>query len=350
LAHDRLLFWRSHPVLYPALAALSVRPYTRVGRTVVLCDPGQVRRFLAQAPIDREGPGTTGQLIKEATGMSTLFVATGEQSRDLRGALVRALGDPDLREGFVRDINPLRTGLVDGRSMDVFPVLRRAVGNTARALLGLNGDSDELMDRIDQLVDAAVREGLGRHAAAGPAAACLGFLESAKWQPGGLLETVAQEHGEPFALANGLTVAIAAATTTLAAGTRALAWCADAGAWDEVIDDPMDAAVCCMNLLTPSPLLPRRVSSDWVDDGLRVSPRDRVLVNLRTACRSGEDATRNLAFGFGPFACPGAALARQQLAILLGSVADLRPRVVRRAVLRGRALPRWEELVLEADR
>jgi cytochrome P450 len=53
-----------------------------------------------------------------------------------------------------------------------------------------------------------------------------------------------------------------------------------------------------------------------------------------------------LVFGTGPHACPGARLARAQLADLLAALAPYRPRVVRARADRRAALPSWRSLVI----
>lgn len=349
--HDRLLFLRSHPVLYPALSLLSRRPISRVGSVAVVSDPDMVREVLLHAPLDRTGAGTTGALVRQATGTSTLFAADGDENRALRVSLVQRLNDPRMLEVFEAGIAPLCDRLGSGGPVDAAPALRGAAGATAAALLGLAVDPGMLMEHIDALVDAGARAQLGgRGDVLAPARALVALLEPGRWHDGGLLGSLAADHGEEFAVASGAVAAVAAATTTVAAGTRAIAWCADADEWDAVQRDPDAAASRCLGVLTPSPLLPRRLRDDYELDGRRLTSDMRLLLNLRAACRAGDDQVRNLAFGFGPFACPGAALARRQLSALLAGVGAHGPRVVSRSVGKGRALPRWDRLVLEARR
>jgi cytochrome P450 len=55
-----------------------------------------------------------------------------------------------------------------------------------------------------------------------------------------------------------------------------------------------------------------------------------------------------LVFGAGPHACPGARLARAQLADTLRALAPYRPVVVRARADRRAALPGWARLVVRA--
>jgi cytochrome P450 len=55
-----------------------------------------------------------------------------------------------------------------------------------------------------------------------------------------------------------------------------------------------------------------------------------------------------LIFGAGPHACPGARLARAQMAGLLAALAPYRPIVTRARADRRSALPSWRSLVIRA--
>lgn len=347
--NDQRLFFCSHPVLYPLLGLLSLRPIIQIGSLTVISDPDVVRNFLLRAPIDRMASGTTGATVREATGVSTLFAAEGETNRALRGDLLKQLNDPRTVEVFEGELAAICDQLGSGQQVDVVPGLRRAAGVTASTLLGLSVDSDLLMTHIDALVDAGARAQLhGRGDVVTPTRELAELLGSSQWYDEGLLHSLAADRDESFAISSGVVALVAAATTSVAASTRAIAWCADGREWNVVARDPDRAAARYLGDLTPSPLLPRRVRDDFEINGRQITPRMSVLLNLRAACRRGDDVVNNLAFGFGPFACPGAALARRQLSAVLSRVGVHNPRVVARLVGRGRALPRWDRLVLEA--
>jgi cytochrome P450 len=89
-----------------------------------------------------------------------------------------------------------------------------------------------------------------------------------------------------------------------------------------------------------------------------VLPGDRLLLIARHAVdaqRADPDPVApapaqvaQLVFGAGPHACPGARLARTQLADLLAALAPHRPRVLRARPERRAALPSWRSLVIQA--
>ncbi|MBT2387341.1 hypothetical protein J7E86_27965, partial [Streptomyces sp. ISL-11] len=62
--------------------------------------------------------------------------------------------------------------------------------------------------------------------------------------------------------------------------------------------------------------------------------------------RPAPAAVAQLVFGAGPHACPGARLARAQLADTLAALAPHRPVVVRARADRRAALPGWRTLVI----
>jgi cytochrome P450 len=90
--------------------------------------------------------------------------------------------------------------------------------------------------------------------------------------------------------------------------------------------------------------------------GCPVRPGDRLLLIVRHAVdahRRDPDPAHpaparqaQLVFGAGTHACPGARLARRQLADLLTALAPFRPVVVRARADRRSALPGWRSLVM----
>ncbi|MGW4897058.1 hypothetical protein ACWEQL_33075, partial [Kitasatospora sp. NPDC004240] len=150
-------------------------------------------------------------------------------------------------------------------------------------------------------------------------------------------------------------LAVAAVNTTVAALPRAAAWCSDAGLWPAV--EPAAAPALAAELLrltAPSPLLPRVAAADATVAGRRITAGDRLVLVARHAAgahRTGPSAgpaAAQAVFGAGPHACPGATLARTQLADLLLALAPYRPVVTTARVDRRAALPGYRALVLRA--
>ncbi|HEV7964890.1 MAG TPA: cytochrome P450, partial [Actinoplanes sp.] len=169
----------------------------------------------------------------------------------------------------------------------------------------------------------------------------------------GRLRALAAPDGGPDA---GLAtmIAVAAVNTTVAALPRAAAWAADADLW--AYADRQSLADELLRVTAPTPLLPRVAAAPGTAGRCPVRTGDRLLLVARHAV----DAQRidpdpagpapaqvaQLVFGAGPHACPGARLARAQLADLLAALAPYRPRVVRARADRRAALPSWRSLVI----
>jgi cytochrome P450 len=155
-------------------------------------------------------------------------------------------------------------------------------------------------------------------------------------------------------------LAVAAVNTMVSALPRAVAWCADDDLWSAAAD-PVDRPVLVdelLRVLAPSPLLPRVAAGDGTVAGRPVRRGDRLVLVARHAAhahRRGPSTVdpappkvAQLVFGAGPHACPGARLARAQLADALAAFAAYRPVVVRAAVDRSAALPGWSTVEVRA--
>ncbi|HET9518211.1 MAG TPA: hypothetical protein VFO77_10830 [Actinoplanes sp.] len=115
-----------------------------------------------------------------------------------------------------------------------------------------------------------------------------------------------------------------------------------------------------LRVLAPTPVLPRVAAAAGELAGCPVRAGDRLLLVTRHAVdahRAPPDpvhpapaATAQLVFGAGGHACPGARLARAQLADVLAALAPYRPVVVRAKVDRRAALPGWRQLTVRAGR
>jgi cytochrome P450 len=179
-------------------------------------------------------------------------------------------------------------------------------------------------------------------------------------------------------------LAVAAITTTVAALPRAAAWAADADLWHHVPTRLAALADELLRVTAPTPLLPRVAAAPGdlthpdpgdppphdparlggpaqtggPSDRCPVRPGDRLLLVTRHAVdahRRDPDPlhpapapTAQLVFGAGPHACPGARLARTQMADTLAALAPYRPLVVSARVNRRSALPGWRSLVIRA--
>jgi cytochrome P450 len=115
-----------------------------------------------------------------------------------------------------------------------------------------------------------------------------------------------------------------------------------------------------LRVLAPSPLLPRVAAADGAIGGRPVRAGDRLVLVARHAAgghrgdpgcaRPAPPKVAHLVFGAGAHACPGAGLARAQVADALAAFAPYRPVVIRARADRRSALPGWSSLVVRATR
>jgi cytochrome P450 len=347
-SRDRRVYLGSHPVLFALLAATRRRHTVRLGGTILVHDRDAYVAALTRIPLDRTAEGTTGGAAARLTGTGMLFDQHGEAHRRARRATAEVLG----AAGVAR-IRPVWTALLDrrlapladGEPIDLVPVAAELAGATAAALLGLAVDPVELAAAAREAGATAARAhlpGPGRRRA-GPAAE----------RAASRLRALAAPDGGPDA---GLAtmIAVAAVNTTVAALPRAAAWAADADLW--AYADRQSLADELLRVTAPTPLLPRVAAAPGTAGRCPVRTGDRLLLVARHAV----DAQRidpdpagpapaqvaQLVFGAGPHACPGARLARAQLADLLAALAPYRPRVVRARADRRAALPSWRSLVI----
>lgn len=358
---DRRVYTRSHPLLFALLAAGRRRPVARLGRAVLVHGAEEYRYALTRIPLDRTAPGTTGGAARELSGGAMLFDQEGTGHRDTRRALAGDLGAagverlrPVWQDVLVRRLAPLGTG----RTVDLVPLARELAGATVCALLGVAADPPTVAEAAAEAAAAAVRDHLpgprrpGTARAAAAATARLAeLLTPASPGPG----PAGNEDAGLRAM-----LAVAAVNTTVAALPRAVAWCADAGLWEQAADDGLRPALVTelLRVTAPSPLLPRVAATDSVLDGCPVRAGDRLILVARHAARAHSDppdahhpaspAVAQLVFGAGTHACPGARLARAQLDDALAALASHRPSVVRARVDRRAALPGWRSLTVRA--
>jgi cytochrome P450 len=235
--------------------------------------------------------------------------------------------------------------LADGEPIDLVPIAAELAGATTAALLGLDTDPVELALAARRAAATAARAHLPgpNRRRAGPAAERAAARLTALAAPAG---------GPDAGLAT--IIAVAAVNTTVAALPRAAAWTADADLW--AYADRPSLADELLRVTAPTPLLPRVAAAPGTAGGCPVRAGDRLLLIARHAAgapHADPDPARpaqiaQLVFGAGPHACPGARLARTQLADLLAALAPHRPRVVRARADRRAALPSWRSLLIRA--
>jgi cytochrome P450 len=347
---DRRVYLGSHPVLLALLAATRRAPVFRLGRTVLVHGTAEFREALTRLPLDRRAAGTTGGVAREHLDGGVLFDEEGAGHRGSRRLVGEELGGaaierlrPVWRELLDRRLAPLARG----GAVDVVDVAAEMAGATLVAMLGLDADPRLLAGAAreaaaevarDHLPGVRLRKGRIRSAAAA-----------------GRLTGMLGNGGERAAI-----LAVTAVNTTVAGVPRAVAWCADARLWTEAASDERRPVLVdeLLRVIAATPLLPRVAAADGSLGGHRVRAGDRLLLVTRHAVdghRRDPDCTApapphvsQLVFGAGAHACPGARLARAQLADTLAALAPYRPVVIRAAVDRRSALPGWRTLMVRA--
>ncbi|MFF6785812.1 cytochrome P450 [Streptomyces sp. NPDC012510] len=346
---DRRVYLRSHPVLFALLAATRGRPVRRIGRTLLVHDADAYREALTRLPLDRAAAGTTGGAARAALADTAvggvLFDQEGAAHRAGRRGLAEDLGAAGVerlralwRPVLVRRLAPL----AHGGEVELVALAQELAGEVVCALLGSGSTADPVTvaEAAARAAAASIRDhlpGPRRKTGDGGADATARLRQ--------LLGTT-----DPL----DAMVAVAAVNTTLAALPRAVAWCADAGLWGEAADEAQRPALAdeLLRLTAPSPLLPRVAGADGTVGGCPVRGGDRLLLVARHAVgahrRSPRPELAHLVFGAGPHTCPGARLARAQVADVLAALAPHRPVVVRARVNRRAALPSWRTLTVRA--
>jgi cytochrome P450 len=176
--------------------------------------------------------------------------------------------------------------------------------------------------------------------------------------PGWLADAAQAGASAAEVAALGVTIALATVATTVAALPRAVAWCADAGLWDDLPEHADTLTAELLRVTAPSGVLPRVTAADAELGGCPVRAGTRLVLVARSAARQDHPlpdpacpapaAQAQLVFGAGAHACPGARLARAQMAEVLTVLAAHRPRVVSARPAYRSALPSWQRLVVAA--
>jgi cytochrome P450 len=346
---------RSHPVLFVLLAAVRRVQVLRLGQTVLVSGAAPVTAALTRLPLDRAAAGTTGGRARELLPGGAFFDQEGASHRRCRRSVADGLssaGVQRLRPVWLEVLRQRLAPLDRGGVIDMVEVTAELSGATACALLAVDVDPLLVARAAREAAATAARgemPGLRRAASARAAVRAAAQLTS-------LLQVPSAEAG----VASMLT--LAAVTTTVAGIPRAVAWCADGRLWALAGDDGTRPALVdeLIRVVAPAPLLPRVAAAAGRVGGHRVRAGDRLMLVVRHAvgahrrdpdCRDPAPAQlAQLVFGAGPHACPGARLARAQLADVLAALAPHQPVVLAARVDRRAALPGWASLLLTAGK
>lgn len=378
--HEARLLWTGNRGLFALLqAARHAGPIARVPRLGwIVTDPALARRVLNDHnAFSMNGEGGVGHLWTQLFGDEMAQFFGGSRHTEVR-TRVRDLFTEDAARALIdRSQGPhheiLTERLAGGETVDIADTARILAGRMVADLLGLPADRP----------DGAYREVF----AAGErlAGLAMGTTASTELDPATVAEarTIVGEitAGVPdgyrtagsdtllgrcremdlgLPLAKGLaTLLVIAGTETGASGTvRTAALLHDTGQQGALLADPslMENAVReGLRVSTPAPVIGRHVARDTEIAGraLRAGERVLVLTYLATNGAGPFDVrrpyvpeTRQLWFGAGRHLCLGAAVARTQVARMLGTLhADGRPyRVVARRAASGVLVPAYAEL------
>lgn len=328
---DRLVYLRSHPFLFALLSATRFTGTVRIGRTVLAHSADAYVDGLTRVPLDRAAPGSTGGIARAAGGADVVFDESGPGHRDTRRSVTATMtGLAPVWQAVLRQrLQPLAAG----HPVDVVDVAVELTGATAAAMLGVDAHPVTVALKARQAAADALRD---RRSDA--AAELIGLAGSER----------------------GAMLAVAAVNTMVAALPRAVAWCADDGLWDAAADDARRPALVdeLLRVIAPSPLLPRVAAGPGRVGDRDIRAGDRLILVARHAAQAhthgpsivdpAPPRVAQLVFGAGPHACPGARLAKEQLADALAAFAAFRPVVVRAKADRTSALPGWSMLEVRA--
>jgi cytochrome P450 len=355
---DRRVYLRSHPVLFALLAATRRSRAVRLGGTVLAHSRAAFVDGLTRVPLDRTADGTTGGAAGRLTGGGLLFDQEGDDHRGARRRLAESLsadGVARLRPVWLDVLDRRLAPLADGRPVDLVDVAAELSGATAAALLELDVDARSLATAARAAAAAGAREHL-------PGLRLPGARPAAQRAAAHLNELLATASPEDGSAPDGLTamLAVAAINTTVAGLPRAAAWCADADLWAYAETDLEALTSELLRVTAPTPLLPRVAAASGSLAGRPVRRGDRLILVARHAvdghrrdpspAEPAPPQVAQLVFGAGPHACPGARLARLQLADALAALAPYHPIVHTARVDRRSALPGWATLTVVPTR
>ncbi len=228
---DRRVYLASHPVLLALLAVTRRVPVLRIGRTVVVNRAEEFHEALTRLPLDRMAAGTTGAVARELVSSGLLFDQDGPEHRGARRSVnLGSTGVEQLRPTWQAVLDRRVEPLAHGDEVDVVDVARELAGATVGAMLGVDCDPLRVAEAARDVATASMKHHLTgrRRVRAGD-----GIGPEAEAATARLSDLIAGER--PTALA--AVLAVTAVNTTVAGLPRAVAWCADARLWSDVVDD-----------------------------------------------------------------------------------------------------------------
>ena len=351
---DRRVYLASHPVLLALLAVTRRLPVLRIGRTVLVNRAAEFHEALTRLPLDRLAAGTTGAVARELVSDGLLFDQDGPEHRGARRSInLGATGVEQVRPAWQSVLDRCVESLAQGAEVDIVDVARELAGATVVAILGVDSDPLRVAEAAQDVAAASLKHHLtGRRRIRRGR----GTWQEAEAATARLNDLVKGERPEALAAV----LAVTAVNTTVAGLPRAVAWCADAKMWSDVVDDERCEILVdeLVRAVVAVPLLVRVAQADGTVGSCQVRKGDRLLLVARHAADAGRvdpdcvrpapPHVRQLVFGAGPHACPGARLARAQLTDTLRALAAYQPVVVRALADRRAALPSWRSLVVRA--
>jgi cytochrome P450 len=367
----------SHPVAFSLLRALSGLHHLRIGRIVIVNDLDLIRGVLTEVELDRTAVATTGSDLLGSIGIES-GIPFASDERDLPSVAAKRLGHSgiaELQPLWRAQLDTAQQTLLAGGRVDVVQVARTMSAASACHLLGIDPDRDALIDAVL----SAARESVDRQLVASRPRAKVTVAQvhptvaliAGMMQPvgPGLLNDLLDSGRDPDLVRGaGVAFALAAVATTVASVPRATALASDLGLWNEILEshsNGRELATLSEQMLrytAPTGMIPRVAAQNATVETpagvvLKVRAGDRLLLVATNAARHGAGlpgesfasaAQTRIVFGAGPRVCPGASIARAQVALALEVLAPTRPQIVQAVPDRRAALPSWKHLIVEA--
>ncbi|MEW2356979.1 cytochrome P450 [Spirillospora sp. NPDC029432] len=378
--HEARLLWNGNKGLYALLeAARHTGPITRIPRLGwVVTDPLLARRVLNDhAAFGMTGEGGVGHMWTQLFGAEMGELFGGARHTEVRTRARDLFTEESARELVERSQGAHYAAIADrlagGGTVDVADATRVLAGRLVADLLGLPaGRDDDAYRRIFAAGERLAALAMGTTASTELAPGVLaqartivdditaGVEEAYRTAGPDTILGRCREMGFGVPLARGLATLLAiAGTETGASGTsRTVALLHDSGQQRTLLAEPEllgNAVREGLRVAAPAPVIGRHVARDAEVGGRRLRAGERVLLLAYLATnaagpfdvrRDYVPETRQLWFGGGRHLCLGAAVARTQVARMLGALhSEGRPyRVVSRRAARGVLVPTYAGL------